>query len=299
MPVLDKKLFAGTNELDPGECAKLEIKNLTSDVTDSLAEYGWNGEAAGCICLMTSADNERVERGTFMTVGTLGDYKEEASKVWQNGSTNATLVIKLKTASVFTFSEGGLVSDIIPQEKVEHCLYTSPEDGAGAPSVMLEAEYEEHGVKGFCLRLVCSLSKNSSVKNGVLIKYTVLLFPLEKEKLIQKYDAAQHTAWPGLKVMEGEFPLLVKTKTPWGCPIMPLILTGTSLEQAPQLPTAEELRNSICSIMGGGAQPETSRSASNLILRWRRLATHTDELVVKSSNVDWPKAQKRPNDTGK
>jgi hypothetical protein len=39
MPVLDKKLFTGDSELEPDECAKLEIKNNTSDINICLAEY--------------------------------------------------------------------------------------------------------------------------------------------------------------------------------------------------------------------------------------------------------------------
>jgi hypothetical protein len=299
MPSLDKKLFAGTSEIDPGDYEKLEIKNLTSEILDKLTEHGWAGETAGCVCLLTSADNERIERGYFAAVGPLGEYREDASKVWQSGNARATLVIKLSNANVFTFSEGGLVSDIVPQEKIEHCLYVSHESGAGAPSVMLEAEYEEFGIKGFCLKMMCSLSKNSSVKNGVLVKYSVLLFPLEKDELLEKFDAAQHAAWPGMKVSEGELPLLIKARTPWGCPIWPLILTGTSLEQAPQLPRGDELRSAISHIMTRGALPETSKSASNLAARWRRLAANADELVTKQGNVDWPKAQQKPNETGK
>jgi hypothetical protein len=51
--------------------------------------------------------------------------------------------------------------------------------------------------------------------------------------------------------------------------------------------------------MARGALPETSRSASNLTARWRRLATNADELVTKQSSMDWPKAQQKPNETGK
>jgi hypothetical protein len=297
MAPLDKKLFAGSSDLEPDDCKKLEIRNLNSEVRNSLTEHGWDGEGAGSVCLILSADNQKVERGVFVTVGKLGEFKEEAAKIWPSGSSRAMLAIKIPGADVFTFSEGGLVSDIIPQEKVEHGLYISQDNGP--PSVMLEAEYEEFGIGGFCLKMLCSISKNSSARSGVQIRYTVMLFPMSKDKLLKKYDMAQHTAWPGLKIMEGEFPLLIKPATAWGCPILPLILAGTSFEQLPQLPSGEELRSAISGIMSGTAVAETSRSASSLLARWKRLAGHPEELAVKKGGLEWQKPQPLQNETGK
>jgi hypothetical protein len=297
MAPLDKKLFSGSGDLDPGDYGKLEIRNLTSEIRSRLTEYGWNGEGAGCVCLCLSADNQRVERGVFATVGKLGEFKEEAAKIWPNGSNRAILTIKIPGADIFTFSDGGLTSDIVPHDRVDHSLYISQDNGG--PTLMLEPEYEEFGIGGFCLRMICGISKNSSAKSGVLIRYTVMLFPMEKEKMVKKYDMAQHTAWPGLKLLDGEIPLLIKTTAAWGSPILPLILTGTSLEQLPQFPSGEELRGAISSIMSGAAAAETSRSASHLLARWKRLAGHPQELVAKKSALDWPNPQPRQQETGK
>jgi hypothetical protein len=91
MPTLDKNFFVGEGELEPGECAKLEIKNLTTEVKNCLSEYGWTGAAAGCISLTLSADNKKVDRGTFIVTGALGDAKEDAAKMWHGGSENVLL----------------------------------------------------------------------------------------------------------------------------------------------------------------------------------------------------------------
>jgi hypothetical protein len=279
------------------ECAKLEIKNNTSDINNCLAEYGWKGGAASCISLSLSADNKTVERGTLVTTGALGEFREEAARMWQGGNENVTLVVNIKNAGVFTFSEGGQTSDIIPNEKLDFTFLEKGDNGQW--SVVLEADYAELGVSNFCLRLIGNISKSSSVKDGVLVKYTVLLFPMPKEELLQKFEAAQNAAWPGYQVMEGEFPLMVRATTAWGCPIMPLLLTGTSLETQPQLPSAGELRMAISAIMRNSVAAETSKSAKNLMTRWRKLATSPDELVAKKGAVEWPAQQLGQHDTGK
>jgi hypothetical protein len=81
MPTLEKKMFAGKEDLDPGECAKLEIKNLTSDIQAYFAEYNGTGEAARCVGLTLSPDNKNIVRGNFLTVGKLGEHKEEAGRM--------------------------------------------------------------------------------------------------------------------------------------------------------------------------------------------------------------------------
>jgi hypothetical protein len=137
------------------------------------------------------------------------------------------------------------------------------------------------------------------VKDGIQIKYTVLLFPVGKEELLRKYDMAQNAAWPGYQVLEGEMPLMVRAPTAWGCPILPLLLTGANLEHQPHLPSGEELRMAISSIIRNSVTVETSKSAKNLMTRWRRLAASPDELVAKKGAVEWPQHQIGQNDAGK
>jgi hypothetical protein len=101
MPTLDKRFFTGGGEIDPGECAKLEVRNASSEVESALSEFGWTGGAASCVVLTLSADNKKVEKGNFTIAGALGDYKEEIAKIWPGSSDGVLLHVKLKTATVF------------------------------------------------------------------------------------------------------------------------------------------------------------------------------------------------------
>jgi hypothetical protein len=295
MPALDKRLFTGGGEIEPSECAKLEVRNTSSEVENALKDFGWSGEAASCVVLTLSADNKKVEKGVFTVVGPLGEYREEIAKIWPGSSDGVLLRAKFRTATVFQFTEGGLTSDLTHQDNIEHAFYAQTDDGV--PEVILEAEYPDYGIGEFCSKLVCNVAKNSSVKDGVVIKYTLLLFPSGKEGLLEKFPAAKEAAWPGLTVLEGECPLLVRPTTAWGRPAWPLLLTGTSLER--QLPSGEELRAAMGAVMSNATAPESSRSAKSLLTRWRKLAASPEELVAKKPTTEWPKPQQIPNEAGK
>jgi hypothetical protein len=297
MPTLDKKLFTGGSEVTAEDWAKLEVRNFSSDLEQCLKEFGWQGNATACIGLSLSADNRKVERGDFLMVGPLGEFKDEAAKLWLGCAEDVTLVVKLKTAAVFQFPGGSMSSDVMAQEALDYAYYTH--NGDGAPSVILEADYEEYGIGNFCVKAVCGISKNSSVKEGVIIRYVVLLFPNSKEELCEKYAGAREAAWPGLLIAEGECPMMMKATAAWGCPIYPLVLTGENLEDQPRLPSGDELRAAIAAIMASATAPETSRTVKSLHGRWRKLAAGPDELVARKSLVEWPTPQQSQNDIGK
>jgi hypothetical protein len=295
MPVLDKKFFAGSSDIAVEECVKLEVRNFTSDLEACLKEFSWKGDTAACVGLMLSADKKKVDSGNFILVGPLQDVKEEAVKIWPGCKEGVILRIKCKSATAFPFSRGGLSSDLVSQDRLEHAFFAQNNDGP--PTVILEAEYEEYGIGEFCTRVIYGVSKNSSAKEGIVIKYSMLLFPLGKEELA-KFEGAKEAAWPGLLATEGECPLMVRATELWGCPIWPLLLTGEDLEMQPHLPGGEELRVAIAGVMANAVTPETSKSAKSLHSRWKKLAANHEEMTAKRSQPEWPRPQQRPNETG-
>ena len=66
--------------------------------------------------------------------------------------------------------------------------------------------------------MTCVISKNSSARAGVMLKWTVLLFPEEKERMLELYEGAKSPAWPGLRMTEGELTMLPRPTTAWKCP---------------------------------------------------------------------------------
>jgi hypothetical protein len=296
MPTLDKKLFYSESEIGPEDCVKLEVRNFAGDAESCLSELGWEGEAVACIGLTLGADNRYVEKGQLLVMGPLGEFREEGSKLWASCKEGVTLVVKIRSAAIFSFLSGTMASAIVPQEAVEHAFFAT--SGSGS-AVILQTDFEQYGIGDFCMRTVLFISKNSSAKEGVMLKYVVIIFPVSKAELAEKFPASKETAWPGLLAIEGECPLMVRADTPWGCPIWPLLLTCDSLEQQPRVPEADELRAAIAGVMASSTLPETSRTAKSLLNKWKKLAANPEELVPKKGQLDWPKPQPRREDQGK
>lgn len=292
MSELDKQFFIGAGPPCAQDVKQAEVRNFTSDVTATLAENGWSGTGpCSCIGLTLSADNKRVEKGTFLVRGKLSDeqVKIDADKIWPAADKKAVLGLRLPDGGAFTFSEAGLSSDLLEQNAVQHGFYAVEADKA--PAVIMENDYNAWGFGAFCIRLSCVISKSSSALRGIVIKYTAYLFPESKENMIATYELAQSPAWPGMRLCEGEMPLLLRPSVAWGCPIMPLLQTGAPLGSTPTLPDQEEMRKAIATIINRSCVPETGRTGATLVAKWRKIANNRENLVMKAGPVTWPTTQ--------
>jgi hypothetical protein len=298
MPVLEKVLFTGQEEAEVEDLTKAEVTNFGVDVKTALAKFGWKGEAAGCVGLGLSVDNRRVETGRFVTIGRLegDDIKFEAKKLWQRAESQVTVTMRFKQADIFIFSDGTLCSDFVPEGKVTHCFHKVSE--GRAPTPVMEAEKEKLGIGKFTVRMICGLAKKSSVKNGVVINYVIVAYPGTKDEILQLSEHAQTAAWPGVKITEGEFPLLPQATVNWQCPIVPLLLPGTPFDRHPYTPAAGVLRCAISAVMKRTSQPEFGKSAGGLAKLWEKYAASPNELQQKHGYFTWPETGKEPSAQG-
>ena len=305
---MDKALFSGGEDFDGREIERGALRNLTSDVAERLKGFGWLGRIAGCICLTLSPDNKSVRAGVLAVRGPVDDkeLRVDSNKIWPAASADTFVSIKLPAADIFKFGDGGLCSDYVAEEEVQHAVYENTE-GRG-PTPVLEADYEERGIGSFCIRMTCIISKSSSARTGVMLKWTVLLFPDAKERILELYEGAKSPAWPGLRLTEGELPMLPRPTTAWRCPMIPLVLPGQVISQSLDLPAPEDLRRTIGAIMAKGVLPETSRTGNAVTTKWRRLANNPEELTENRGKVLWPTStpqqpatgkQRYPNQTGR
>jgi hypothetical protein len=298
MPSLDKNLFEGQHEID--NCLReREFNNFSSDIDDFFKRKGWDGKAAGCIGLKLSSDNGKVENGFFIVRGSISDewIQISAKKIWPDIEGNLALFLRFRNADVFKFSDGGLASDITAQEEVEHGVFIMSDSRAPVP--VLEASFEEWGIGEFSLRMLCVISKNSSAANGVLLKYTILVYPESKVQLLTTYEAAQSAAWPGVRVVEGELPMIPRPISKWRCPVNPLLMPGVSFASTQKMPPPDEIRAAVAAIMGRAVLPEVCRTGTAALARWKRIAERAEELSEKPGTVAWPKTGQQQQEQGK
>ena len=174
--------------VDGSDLAKTEVQNQGIGVDAVLKQFGRKGKATGCVVLHLSTDNRRVERANFVVRGELEEkeIRMECSKLWQDADLDTIVTIRFPRIVIFKFEEGGLWSELVPDEEIVHYFHAR----------------------------------------------AVGLSPT-----------------PIRTIAEGEFPLGPKQTTAWQCPILPLIVPGTSFATLAVAPTADRLRQGIANVM--------------------------------------------------
>jgi len=286
MPPIEKSLFDGGQLLEDEDVRRLEVANTGEAVDEALRRFDWGGHAAGCTVLQLTPDNSAVASGQFAVRGRLTkeEWRLEAAKIWNTAEPGLTLTIQIPAGSGFTFSGGGMASDYLDMEQVEHCVTTSGRGG----QLILQSNYKERGVGTFCIRMVCHIQRASS-RSGVTLGFTILLFPGTSEEVMNISELAKSPSWPGLKVIEGEMPLFPTPSVPWKCPTLPLLQTGTPWAGSISMPTVEELREKVAWIMATSEPGEACKTRKTLLSRWEKFANHPDEFCPKRSPLTWPK----------
>jgi len=299
MAELDPNFFGGQENISDNDWETAIVQNLDKAVRDRLKEKGWVETETCCsIGLTLGADNQAVEHSQFMVSGPVETKTlvMDGQKLWPEADAKIQLAITLKKGELFRFSAGGLSSDIIGQEEVEHGIFAMEEGKQPAP--IMPADYEDWGVGHFSIRMLCVLSKNSGTRNGIIVKYTVIIFPEGRDELLGRYEAAQSPAWPGFRLAEGYMPLLPRATTAWKCPVIPFVVTDARAEETGSRPASAELRRAVAATMGAAVKAATARTAASLATKWTRLLTNPGELVEAPGDLRWPPAQIPPQDEG-
>ena len=291
--------FGGDSQVDPDDLGKVEVSNFAASVDRVLTQsFNWDESAIGCVGLSLSRDNSKVTSGLFVTRGATGltEFTATGDQIWQGGPSNITVAVKITSLNPFTFSGGGLWSDLIPSDKFMVAYFHTPSGAEARPLGPIVGTPDSVGQ--FCLRLVCQPSSLSSGKKGVLCKYTVLLFPASAQELSDTPEA-KFAGWPGLKIGDGHFPLGPRPSKKWQCPILPVIRPGTPFADNNEAPESFRLRFAISSIMGRVFQPDVARSPASLLAKWEKIRANPRELINKPPATCWPAAAPFNEDRGR
>jgi hypothetical protein len=172
--IASKTLFSGGSDIHPNDLGNAEVTNFNTSIDSRLREhYKWKGQALGMIGLTLSSDNERIVHGQLITRG-VKKFKELLlvfNLLWADSTSEVELALNFPTLDVFTFPQGGLWSEIVPSANIVHSFHTK--DGR----VVLADERNQLGMGDFSARIVCQLSSTSDGRRGIVMKFTILLFP--------------------------------------------------------------------------------------------------------------------------
>jgi hypothetical protein len=289
MPVLDKNFFVGSGSPDARIAISAEIANTGDSLDAALETLGCeDNPLLACIALHLTADNTKVNNGEFILRGYIDatELSIPCNRIWPAAEKGTALRLIVPEARMFSFSSGGLASDYLPQQSISHHFIENADNRA--PQRITADAAKDKGIGEFSLRVVAQLAK-SEVAKGIKISVTVLLFANNAKEMLETAEGAAAAGWPGLFVLEADCLLEPKASSEWGCPVMPLLKTGSALQDNPKIPTGEELRRAIAAIMGRSYKPEYYKTAASVSVKTAHYTDHPEEFADRPSAVTWPK----------
>ena len=276
--------FRSARDLLLKEIKKLSVPSFDRVVEHLLPDLGWKGDLYGSVGLILSNDNKSIVNGNFFLSGQLFPGSEskrfQAAKFWSAG-TDLDLQLSINNASIFNFSST-LTSDFVDGSDVTHAFFKGNQ--------RLETEEAEAaGIPGFCLRLFIAPSKET------FAKLTLVLYPLPLAVLLESQLLAENVRFPGLSVFSGEFPIgppqtaVPRTPTPYGCPILPVVIPGSPLTDFPNTPSGIEIRRKIAEVLRAAVKPEIKNGPAMLLKRWTEIQNAgPSKLLNKQLDIMWP-----------
>jgi hypothetical protein len=293
--LVSRSLFSGEGEPNPTDLGSAEVTNFHTDIDNRLREnFKWKGKLAGAVGLTLSPDNTKILNGVFLARGATGlkEIRIPCKNIWAGSNSDVFLVLNFPFADIFRFNDGGLISNYASSTQIAHSFH-SP-DG----SVVLGDRRAELNITDFSARMMCELSSSSDGRRGIVLKYQILVFPATYLEMFENPDA-RFGGFPGIKVADGNFPLLPRPSAPWGCPVIPFTLPGVPYEEMATAPSGCKMRNAISAIMRKSVQPVALHS-HEIAGRWEYLRTHPRLLEGVPPAVTWPPpTAEEPEQSGK
>ena len=293
MPDLDKKYFSGEGDIPAERVSELETGCSEEAIRGTLTKLGWEGQTIASVVLKMTADGKQVSAGQFQMEGALSasPVQVQASKLWETAGNDIVLSVAVPSGNAFVFEGGRLTSDYLDHEVVK---YKFTREG----KVLAEAEREANGVGEFCMRIVAHLGKTSNAAGGPNIKFTMLIFPLSAGNTLEQAGAAQSTAWPGIKALEGTCQLFPPAKVgEWGAPCYPLLNTKSRAANCKELPDGEQLRFALAGVMRTAARPTGCTSLGGLKKYTGKMMKDPEAANPQEPTITWPEAS-RPRNSG-
>ena len=222
----------------------------------------------------------------FFLMGKL--YEEgvsiKAERLWLGVPASLRLNLKIEEASILTLS-GTMVGDYVDQADLD---WTITDEMPGlTPKTLDQGELVEKGVGGFCCRVFAYPVRPTWVKIAIMV------YPLNREELAMQHKLYNNPAFPGIefKSEEIQFCPLSNDKR-WGCPFVPLLLTGGCRGTFPHIPDTDEIRAKVASILRTAVKPDSSRNMAGLQPKWEAISVAgASKLKEKVPDTIWPEIE--------
>ena len=262
-----------------------EVHSITittpEDVNDVLLpRANWNEGALGVICLNLSPDNLRVANATLLLQGTLIANKIINVSTFWDEAPGVSLSITLDDLTIFNFPDGSLVSEYVASDEFENTFTLDN-------NILAADELEDAGVSNFCLR---SHVYPSTADHA---KMVITLYPMPFAKLALN-PLHMDTRFPGMSFATKEFqlgpsPILSPLGKPWGFPIVPCLLPGSTFDVAPGIPSGSELRSAMTAFLRSATVPDSKKNLTSFRQAVVQILDDPSSLSsAKLPSIRWP-----------
>lgn len=271
--------FRGNDDLSLNDFKKIAVEGFTADHLTAHTE-NWTGGIAGLVGLELSNDNKRVTNGKLFLIGSLcRNKKVSANKFWELPE-QISLTFTINDCGMFTFPNGGCVSEIIDGSCIPHSFHKG--------EVLLSKEELPETILGFALKCYIIPTRDTYAK------LALLLFPLPKDMLLNTHPLCTNPSFPGMPLFTGEFPLIPSSLGPpldknWGFPFTPAIIPGSAYEDSGNFPNTPSVKAAVAAILRKAVKPDSKLSFQTLIPRWKEISEHgVSKLKDSPLELVWP-----------
>ena len=288
--------FLGTDTLEIADTTDWHTQGGVEALRQTLDAFDWNGEAVMAIQLALSPDNKKVIGGKVHLVGELfkGTKDFRANRLFENADKDLRISYNIEEASTFSFSSGTLVGDILDSQNpgIQWNVYKKERRGE-----VTNYEEDQHGDLNIGKFSIHPFLIPLSAAN---VKLVIVAFPMSKEQLMNDNPEYNHSGFPGLELTGLEIDTFPLTDTEagksWGCPIVPLLLLGACEDDHPNVPSTDDIKAKISSIMQPVIKPETKRDLRSLQTAWQAVKdSGPSKLRERQPDLIWPLLE--PNQT--
>ena len=262
-PHIGGSSFNGRDSLSWTDCNALQANSVEEGLEKLIP--GWNGGMAA----ITVAEIENTDRRVLnVSIHTKGELYTQSPKSFKSDKffsfSDHTLVIDTIDSHLFSFSQD-LSSNIVDSSRIGFHVKRNADNHILSPE-----EKADIGFKGFSLKLILI------PESELWCKFTLVLLPLSKSELLERFPYAQDPKFPGLKMDGGHCMFCpgqndVLPNLNWGVPFLPILLTSNPFRQEGPLPASSALRLGIAELLRKARKPEIKKDRETLLIRWREV----------------------------
>ena len=272
--------FEGSENLNQGDWLKLQVDSLNHSADKVVTN--WNRGLVGVLGMSLTPDNCKPKNLNVFLQGDLlngGRKLLLAKRFWPNADNTVHLMLKDLDGALFPFKDN-LTSTLVDSSRLSYAFVRGN-------ATLEQGETEEMGLGGFCLKV------HLVPTQATWMAFTVSLFPDSLANLTEDHPLCKNPSFPGIRLTSGELPMHPRSSELFperatGCPLIPAILPGSPIADAPIGITSSDTRAAVAALMRKAIKPDCKNIGPLLAKYQALLENGSSKLADGAPDPIWP-----------